>query len=484
MKGYVPVTRKINTIIISSLVIGIGVITFYFGRSLSLEISDSTSENLIRQSDILYSSIENFMLPGEAPLAVSFFNEIESRNPDYMISIRRTDGQKAFTDSRTINQVNKNLKMERFSPRTEQAEETPDPEVYDDYFTKAVSIPPVTAVFQHDEGGTVIFQIYKPLINKPKCTGCHGASHTIRGVIEIKSNITASVRQQRSTIIIAGTLFFGMVVILSLFLSQFLRSIVISPVKLIGDVCRAVTAGDFNHRVSIKNRDEIGDLGKTVNQMVAGLHERYELSKFVSSSTIQSLTRDSKGKKVPITLLFSDIRGFTSFSEKTSPEQVVELLNAVLNFQTEIIHESGGDVDKYVGDEIVAMFTGDQAPLRACTAGVKIQKELQNYSQERYGGLSVGIGINTGEVILGMIGSEARADFTVIGDNVNTASRLCDAAKREQVLINESTFTHVKDSIRFKGPYRLKVKGKDRYLRIYQVNAILSVPGKTEEPQA
>ena len=481
MKRFIPITRKINTIIFTSLIVGIGIITFYFGRSLSREIQISTSEDLIRQSDILYSSIENFMLPGEAPLAVNFFNEIEQRNPDYMITIRRTDGQKAFSDNTTIKGVNENIMMDRFPLRNDTA--SADADIEGDYFWPAVSIPPETAVFQQETGDTILLRIYKPLINKPKCTGCHDANHTIRGIIDIRSNITASVQKQRLTMITAGSLFFGMVFILSLFLSQFLRSVVLKPVKGIGDVCKEVTKGSFTQRVSLKNNDEIGELGNTVNTMVEGLYERYELSKFVSSSTIRSLTEDRQGKKVPITLFFSDIRGFTSFSEKTTPERVVELLNSILNFQTKVIHDCGGDIDKYVGDEIVAMFTGDQAPLRACTAGVKIQKELHKYSKARYGGLTVGIGINTGDVILGMIGSEERADFTVIGDNVNTASRLCDAAKQGQVLIHESTFSEIKDLIKTVGPYKLKVKGKDRYLKVYRVAAILSLPYKNEEKQ-
>ena len=93
--------------------------------------------------------------------------------------------------------------------------------------------------------------------------------------------------------------------------------------------------------------------------MVDGLYERFELSKFVSSATIQSIKHSNKGTKTEIAIFFSDIRGFTAFSEKLSPEAVVTHLNKILNVQTEIIQRYGGDIDKYVGDEIVALFFGE-----------------------------------------------------------------------------------------------------------------------------
>ena len=213
----------------------------------------------------------------------------------------------------------------------------------------------------------------------------------------------------------------------------------------------------------------MGLLGETVNTMVEGLFERFELSKFVSLSTIKSLKGDKAGQNVPVTLLFSDIRGFTSFSEDKPPETVVQYLNKVLNIQTEIIHRNGGDIDKYVGDEVVALFSGEEAEFSACRAAIMIQNTFAENSDREYGGLKVGIGINTGDVILGMIGSEKRADFTTIGDNVNTASRLCSAAKMGQILISDSTFVPVKDEINTAGPYRLTVKGKNKTLRVYML---------------
>ena len=164
----------------------------------------------------------------------------------------------------------------------------------------------------------------------------------MRGVIDIQSDITASVTRRRMSLLVAAALFLGVVVLVAVILSQFMSRMVITPVKVVGNVCTNVTRGNFEARVSIKNNDEIGILGDTVNTMVEGLRERFELSKYVSSSTLKALKGNLEGRKVQITLLFSDIRGFTSYSENRDPETVVHHLNALLNMQTRIIQECGG----------------------------------------------------------------------------------------------------------------------------------------------
>lgn len=469
-KEYVPITRKVNIIIILSLIFGIGAISFFFGRSLSSTIDRSTENNLSRQSEILFIAIENFMIPGDAPIAVQFFQDIESRNPDYTIRLFRSNGDEAFTDNQTIREVNENLGTDRFKNRNSEKQSLIEP-VFDK-FDKATGIPPLPVLFREREEDQVFFRIYKPLINLPKCTGCHGSTHTVRGVIDIRSNISDSVQDRRNSLIISGFLFLVMVGLLTTVLSQFMRIAIITPVKKIGEVCSSVTRGNFESRVNIKNRDEIGVLGNTVNTMVEGLHERFKLSKYVSSTTLQSLKETERGKKVPVTMFFSDIRGFTNYSENHDPETVVSHLNKVLNYQTDILINRSGDVDKYVGDEIVAMFTGEKPELSACLAAYEIQKEFSEKSKDSYGGLTVGIGINTGEVILGMIGSENRADFTAIGDNVNIASRLCTAAKPFQILISASTYEKIADHATVDGPYKLKAKGKNKYIKVYLIKGI------------
>ncbi|MBN2049080.1 MAG: adenylate/guanylate cyclase domain-containing protein, partial [Spirochaetales bacterium] len=229
-KGFFPITAKVNLIIIVSLVLGIGSTTFYFARSLFLTIDNSTTGNLDQQSRILYNAIENFMLPGQAPLAVNFFSGVESTNPDYRIMLYRRDGAPAFSDNATIAEVNERLGRERFRPRTEPALQY-DPPVLN-YFSLAAANPPETAVFRTVELEKHYFNVYKPLINLPKCTACHGADHTIRGVIGIRNDITDAIRSQRSSMVISGSLFLGLVIVLAVVLAIFLKRTVLQPIQV------------------------------------------------------------------------------------------------------------------------------------------------------------------------------------------------------------------------------------------------------------
>lgn len=467
---FIPLAVKANIVLIAVLTLGLGGVTFLYYTEVNQTITTSVQESLQNQSQILYSAIQNFMLPGEAPLAVRFFNDIQEINPLYTVHLYRSNGIPAFSDNATIEEVNRRIQKNQFSPRTIQLFK-PSPSA-PSIALKAVTSRPARDVFvQREREGRLQVFIYKPLINLPKCTVCHGADHTIRGIAEISTDITASIEKQQDTLIKAGALFLGALVLLSISLGRFLHRQILRPIQEIGTVCSKVTGGDYQVRTTIHQNDEIGALAQTVNTMVKGLYERFKLSKYVSASTIQSLEENTTTQKIVATVLFSDIRGFTAFSEKTSPEQVVRVLNTMLNLQTDLIHSFRGDVDKYVGDEIVAVFLGEQAPLNACRAALEIQRAMRRETHE-FQGLGVGIGITKGELIMGMIGSEKRADFTVIGDTVNTASRFCSAARWGQTIISESVFQSLPSLARVDGPYQLKVKGKQESQRVYMLKEV------------
>lgn len=462
-----PITYKVNAIIIISLIFGLGITTLYFSYNQNTELISTTKNNLRQQGELLYQSIKNAMLPGEAPLAVSLFNDIKDIDPSYDIMLYRESGTEAFSDNTTIKTVNSYLMKDMFDSSPDGRGQLSDI-VGNKKFLEAVSTRRTTE-FQEKTDERTFFTIYKPLLNLPKCAVCHGSDHTVRGVIKISSDISPVLARQRNNILIAGIFFILLLIILTLILTRFFHIKILRPVKHIGAVCTSVTNGHFDVEVNISNNDEIGVLGDTINKMVQGLHERFQLSKFVSSSTINSIKNKEEGVKDSIALFFSDIRGFTAYSENKEPEEIVENLNKILNFQTKIIHDHGGDVDKYVGDEIVAIFSGENKEFNACCAARKIQMELDRNSAALYDNLEVGIGINSGEVILGMIGSDARADFTVIGDHVNFASRLCSAAKVGQIIISESVRLELDNNFIISKGYGLKVKGKVDLQRVYKL---------------
>ncbi len=173
------------------------------------------------------------------------------------------------------------------------------------------------------------------------------------------------------------------------------------------------------------------------------------------------------GEKKEATFLFTDVRGFTSLSEKLQPEQVTELMNQALTIQSNAVQEHGGMVDKYIGDAMMAIFN---APLnlpehqnQAILAAQKIQEDMQVADMP----LKIGIGVNTGEAVIGNMGSDTRFDYSAIGDCVNTAARLESATKDVgvDILIGENTAKNC--DFELKSLKSIKVKGKSKYLKIY-----------------
>ena len=202
-------------------------------------------------------------------------------------------------------------------------------------------------------------------------------------------------------------------------------------------------------------------------------------SNYVSPEIIEMMLRNKEKdylqtKKEEITVLFSDIRGFTKLSEKVPPEKIVEMMNEHLN-----ILKNKGMVDKFVGDAIMAVWGvpvyQESHAYRAVNAGFEMQK-AQKKLERKYAkeGLKfvMGVGVNTGEAIVGNIGSNLKMDYTVIGDMVNTASRICGAADSGQVLISEETFREAQKSVKTVKLDPISVKNKSKKLQIYEVKGI------------
>ncbi len=251
------------------------------------------------------------------------------------------------------------------------------------------------------------------------------------------------------------------------------------PILEIDRVVEEVSKGNLTARVQgVKSRDEIGNLANRINEMIKGLLERFQLEKFVSSETLSAVVASDEGgvrlggERRNVTVFFSDIRGFTAFSEKVDPEVVVDMLNVYLRHQAEIVGRYKGDIDKFVGDELVAVFQGDDMLENTIICALEIQNKMASLLKERpEWELGVGIGINTGEVIMGAMGSEERMDYTILGDHVNLGARLCSSAASGQILISEHVHKYIADldGVRFNRLEPIAVKGKVEPVRIYEV---------------
>ncbi len=239
----------------------------------------------------------------------------------------------------------------------------------------------------------------------------------------------------------------------------------------------------YNDRV--RTRDEIKMLSGEVNHMTTVIRG---VIPYISQSTLQAAERDSPTtESKDLTFLFTDIRGFTTLCEGMSPDKVVELLNHYLDLQASLIAANDGDVDKYVGDEMMAQFDGPRKEINACKAGLAIRRAMAEEARKATDAegtvISIGIGINTGPVVHGSVGAKDRMDFTSIGDTVNLAARLEGANKQYGTgsLLTEAVYEKVEEEYLCREIDLLTVKGKKLPVRIYEI--IREKKGATERDE-
>ena len=179
------------------------------------------------------------------------------------------------------------------------------------------------------------------------------------------------------------------------------------------------------------------------------------------------------GEKRYATFLFTDVRGFTNLSEQLEPEEVTEIMNKALTVQVECVQRNGGMVDKFIGDACMAIFSApidlDDHEEKAVKTAIEMQEAIKELNKELSHEIAIGVGVNTGEAVIGNMGSSTRFDYSAIGDAVNTAARLESATKEAgvDILIGENTAQSV--NYKLKSLKAIKVKGKAKALKIYTV---------------
>ncbi|MBC8045154.1 MAG: HAMP domain-containing protein [Rhizobacter sp.] len=273
--------------------------------------------------------------------------------------------------------------------------------------------------------------------------------------------------------------FIGFFLVASIAVAVLIGGIVSKPVRTLATAMTKVKAGDLSVSVAPTTKDEIGELAQNFNEMTGGLRERFQLMKYVGSHTIEMIQQTSGaearlgGSRQEVTVLFSDVRGFTAFSENRTPEEVVAMLNRYLGFQSDLVTKHGGSVDKFVGDEMVALFTGERAAKRAVLCAVEIQRRVEEEHKMDPSPIDIGIGINSGSVVMGNMGASDRMDYTVIGAAVNLGARLCSAAKAGQILIRkdllESEVMMHGNGVAVGGTTQMSFKGFSTELEIAEV---------------
>jgi adenylate cyclase len=271
---------------------------------------------------------------------------------------------------------------------------------------------------------------------------------------------------------------------LSVFAAVMLARSVTRPVLDLSDGVKHIADGDYSRRVSVDHKDEIGALALSFNRMSVGLEEKERvrdlLGKVVSPAIAEELlSKDIElgGEERIVSILFSDVRNFTSLSENRSPGEVLSLLNRYLTRVSAVIERHGGVVDKYIGDAVMALFGAplkhDNDAARAISTALGMVHALEalnaEFRENNMTELGVGVGINTAGVVVGNMGSTSRMNYTVIGDGVNLASRLEGLTRQYNVpiIVSEATRLAAPDFC-YRYVDRVRVKGKQEPVSIYE----------------
>ncbi|MEY4616427.1 MAG: hypothetical protein RJB66_1387 [Pseudomonadota bacterium] len=300
----------------------------------------------------------------------------------------------------------------------------------------------------------------------------------------------------------AAFLFLGFLISFS-FLGVFIFTMTITnPIEKLASLIKVVAKGNFGVSAKrvITSQDEVGDLAKAFDKMTEGLKERDKVKTLFSKFHGSSIAEDLMNKKVgvggsnkEVTVFFSDIRGFTSFSENRSPEEVVSMLNEYFAIMVRIIQQHHGIVDKFIGDAIMAVWGAPKGSNRdaqnAVRACLEMRKALNELNQKRIRRdqppILIGMGLHTGQAISGTIGSDERMEYTVIGDTVNLTSRIESSTKSfgTDLLISEETARLVDQEFALVHAGSVEVKGKAEPIELYHVIGLKSADGEVTEIQ-
>ncbi|HLB39512.1 MAG TPA: adenylate/guanylate cyclase domain-containing protein, partial [Actinomycetota bacterium] len=318
---------------------------------------------------------------------------------------------------------------------------------------------------------------------------------------------TDAFARDRRFLTIAVAMFSGVSLLGALALGAVLSWSLIRPVRQVDGALELIANGEFSTRVDVPNRDEFGHLTANLNSTseqlatvygnlerlntalqeavdvkVGELERANRLKRYLSPQLAESIINEGEDvtlrpRRKFLTTFFSDVRGFTAAAERMEPEELVDHLNDYLAEMTQIVFRHGGTLDKYVGDALMVFF-GDPLPQadhaeRAVMMGLEMRERMldlhETWLRKYRESFKIGIGIATGWVTVGDIGTAARSDYTVLGNEVNLASRLADRAEAGQILVTERTMLEVEGIVEGKPIDEISLKGINRPIKIYEV---------------
>ena len=309
------------------------------------------------------------------------------------------------------------------------------------------------------------------------------------GVLVVMTDLAPFQKKMKSLYISMGTLTI-LALILAILISFFLSGQIVKPLAILAAGFESVGSGKLDLKVEIKSKDEIGMLSHTFNDMVNGLRQKETMSHFLTGMELREVEAvtdgskqlSTKGEKKIVTIMFSDIRSFTSICETTDPSTIIEALNYYFDQMIPWIAINGGSLDKIIGDCIMAVFEHDNevnGAQGAISAAISMQSRLKSIRDEMLAAkmpeFYAGFGISTGLTVIGNVGNKKQLSRTVLGDAVNLAARvesLSKQGKQSGILFTDSTREYLNDEFQYEFLLETTVKGKSVPASVYEISHV------------
>ncbi len=509
---------KVISLILSILILGFGVLaTHHIRRDAELIVTGNLNTARLLSVSIV-RSIENGMLEGRPDIIRRLVHELKAELKDVRrLDVYRRNGVEAFTDLETLKEVNRIAGLDaEVVEHISKMRREPGARISHPLFSRAVETMARQETYEMDGGGRVL-TLFWPLRNLKECQDCHGQDHQVRGVLRVSlglDKLDAELRAARSRqILVAILTILGVTVALVVLMGR----IVLQPIARVVGAARQIGSGNFGARVALQSQDEIGELGRTINEMADRLKSAHddlearnvelasalqdlkesmrkvelleqvkgELVKFVPEAVTRLLeknpdAREMEKRETDVSVLFLDVEGYTRLSEQLPPQRLNRMIQDYFSSFLDIIRAKHGDVNETAGDGLMVIFQSEEGPARHAlnVAGAAFQLlakvvELNDEFAGIYPSVAIHVGINSGPALVGATKLDAagggRWTFTASGPTTNLAARIAGLTKGGEVMVGAETAERIKGQyvLEDTGEHQLKnVSGPVRVFRL------------------
>jgi class 3 adenylate cyclase/HAMP domain-containing protein len=453
------------------------------------------------------TSIDNGMLEGHPDIILRLVQELQKELKDVrVLDVYRRNGVEAFSDLKTVGEIDAGGMLgATLVERLSKMHREPGKTISDPLFTRAVETLAPQETYETTGTGRML-TFFRPLENRKECQDCHGEDHKVRGVVRVSlglERLDADLRAARNRqLLVALITIAGAALMLTLFLGR----LVLKPIALVAAAAHRIGGGDFDARVAAGSRDEIGALGRAVNDMAGRLQSAHddlaarhselasalkslkesmqkvelleqvkgELVKFVPEAVTKLLEKNPNAhelekREADVSVLFLDVEGYTRLSEQLPAQRLNRMIQDYFSSFLEIIRAHHGDVNETAGDGLMVIFQSEAGPkrhaLNAAGTAFELLAKVTNLNREFVGiypAVAIHVGINSGPALVGATKIDAasggRWTFTASGPTTNLAARVAGLTKGGEVMVGPETAERIKEQyvLQDAGEHQLK----------------------------